>query len=125
MRVFRTTSGRRIRRVLWICFYVPNLGGSVVSDCGDKRPASGTLGYALGVGDTKQKFFCRPEGIMLGTQPVCEPLPLSAPNIDSESVVDVCIDRAEEGSCVVSEAHGFSFRGRPARMDFYDERFFD
>ena len=45
--------------VVDICFYVPNLGGSVVSDCGDTRPASGTLGYVLGVGNTKQKFFCR------------------------------------------------------------------
>ena len=98
-----------------MCLYVPNLGGSVVSDCGDTRPGSDTLGFVLGVGDTKQMFFCRSEGTMLGTQPVCEPLPLSAANIDSESVVDVCIDRAEEGSCVV----------RPVRMDFYDERFFD
>ena len=47
------------------------------------------------VGDTKQTFFCQPEGITSGAQPVCELLPLLAPTIDSESVVDVCIDRAE------------------------------
>ena len=95
MRVLRTTSGWRIRRVLWMCFYVPDVGGSVVSDCGDTRPASGTPFCVLGVGDTKQTFFCQPGGIMSGAQHVCEPLPLSAPTIDSESVVDVCIDRAE------------------------------
>ena len=104
-----------------VCFYVPNLDDSVVSDCsdahvrtGDTRPASCTLGYVLGVGDTKQTFFCLPEGILSGTQPVCEPLPFSAPKIDSGSVVDVCIDRAEEGSCVVSCARGSHIEGDPA-----------
>ena len=38
-------------------FYVRNHGGSVVSDCGDTRPASGTPGYLLDVGDTRQMFF--------------------------------------------------------------------
>ena len=65
-----------------------NLGGSVVSDCGDTRTASGQLGYVLGVGDTQPMLFCW------------------SPNIDS--VVNVCIDRAEEGSCVVSNAHGLA-----------------
>ena len=49
---------------------------------------------------------------MWGTEPVCELLPLSAPNIDSESVVDVCFGRAEEGSCVLSGA-----RGSPLEVD--------
>ena len=71
-----------------MCFYVRNLGGSVVSDCGDTRTASGQLGYVLGVGDTQPMLFCW------------------SPNIDS--VVNVCIDRAEEGSCVVSNAHGLA-----------------
>ena len=39
--------------VVDMCFSVPNLGGSVVSDGGDTRPGSGTPGYVLGVGDTK------------------------------------------------------------------------
>ena len=93
---------------------VPNLGGSDVSDCGDTRPASGNPGCVLGVGDTKQKFFCRTEDIMLGTQPVCEPLPLSAPNIGSESDVDVCIDREGEANCVVSSASGSLIKGDPS-----------
>ena len=69
-------------------FDVPNLHDSVVSGCsdlhlrtGDTRPASCTLGYVLGVGDPKQTFFSLSEGIMSGTQPVCEPLPFSAPNM--------------------------------------------
>ena len=86
----------------------PKLGGSVVSDCGDTRPASGTPGDEPGVGDTKQTFFCQPEVIMSGAQLVCEPLPPSAPNIDSKFVVDVYSDRAEEGSCLVSGARGLS-----------------
>ena len=53
-----------------VCFSVPNLGGSVVSDGGDTRPASGTPGYVLNVRDTKQTFFSQPEGIMSGAQPV-------------------------------------------------------
>ena len=95
-------------------FYVPNMGGSVVRDCGDTRPASGTLGYVLGVEDTKQTFFCQPEDMRSGAQPVCEPLPLTAPNIGSESVVDVCSDRAEEGSCLVSGARGPPIEGDPS-----------
>ena len=99
MRVFRTTSRRETPTcVVDTCFSVPNLGGSVVSDGGDTRPATGTPGYVLGVGDTNQTSFCQPEGIMSGAQPVCEPLPPSAPNIDSKSVLDVCSDLAEEGS---------------------------
>ena len=74
-------------------FSVPNLGGSVVSDGGDTRPASGTPGYVLGVGNTESMFCCRSEGTLSGTQFVCEPLPCSAPKIDSEYGVDVCIDR--------------------------------
>ena len=69
-------------------------------------PSSGTPGYVLGVGDTEKMFFCWSEGTVSGTQPVCKALPLSAPNIGSESVVAVCIDRAEEVSCVVSDAIG-------------------
>ena len=62
-----------------MCFYVLNLGGSVVSDCGDTRAASGT-GHVLEVADTKQMLFCRSEGTV--GNPTC---PLSAPNIDSPS----------------------------------------
>ena len=91
-----------------MCCDVPNLGGSVVSDCGDTRPANGTPGYGLGVGDTKKMFSWRSEGTISGTQPVCQPLPLSAPDIDLESVVDVCI------SCVVSDARGPPIEGDPS-----------
>ena len=82
-------------------FYIPNLDGSVVSDCGNTHPASDTSGHAFGVRDTKQMLFCRSESSRTEPQPVRNPLPLSAPNIDF--VVNVCIDRAEEGSCVVSD----------------------
>ena len=92
------------------CRDVPNLDGSVVHDFGDSRPASGTPSYVLGVGDAKKMFFWRSESTMSGTQPVFEPLPLSAPNIDSESVVDVCMDMAEEVSCVVSDARALLLR---------------
>ena len=64
----------------------------------DTLAASCTLGYVLGVGDTKQMFFCLPEGVV-------------SPNIGSRSVVDVCTDRAEEGSCVVSCARGPPIEG--------------
>ena len=57
------------------CFSVPNLGGSVVSDGGDTRTASGTPGNVLGVGDTKQTSFYQPKGIVSGAQPVSVPLP--------------------------------------------------
>ena len=43
-----------------------------------------------------QKVLCREPSLSVSP---CHFL--SAPNIDSESVVDACIDRAEEGSCVV------------------------
>ena len=32
------------------------------------RPASGTRGFVVVVGDTKQTFFCQPEGIMSGAR---------------------------------------------------------
>ena len=89
--------------------YVPNLDGSVVSDCGDTRPASGPPGYVLGVGDTQPMLFCWSECSRSGTQPVRTPLALSAPNIDS--VENVCIYRAEEGCCVVSDAQGPPIEG--------------
>ena len=82
--------------------YVPNLDGSVVSDCGDTR-------HVLGVGDTQPMLFCWSECSRSGTQPVRTPLALSAPNIDS--VVNVCIYRAEEGCCVVSVAQGPPIEG--------------
>ena len=103
-----------------VCFYVPNLCDSVVSDCsdthlrtGDTRPASCTPGHVLGVGDTKQsscvcqKVSCREPSLFAS---LCH---FSAPNIDSESVVDVCIDRAEEGSCMVSGTSGSPTVGDP------------
>ena len=92
--------------------YVPNLDGPVVSDCGDTRPASSPPGCVLGVGDTKKMLLCWSENSRSGTQPVRKPLRLSAPNIDS--VVNVCIGTAEEGSCVVSDAKGSPFEGDPS-----------
>ena len=100
--------------VVDMCFYVPNLGGSVVSDCGDTRTARCAPGNVLGVGDTEQTFSCQPDDVVTGTQPACEALPLSAPNIDSEFVVDLCIDRAEEGSCLVSGARGSPIERDPS-----------
>ena len=51
---------------------------------------------------------------MSGTKPVCEPFPLSKPNIDSVSAVNVRIVRAELVSCVVSDAHGPLVEGDPS-----------
>ena len=94
-------------------FYEPNLDDSVVSDCDDTHsctddaiPASCTPVSALAVGNTRQTFFCLPEDILSGTQPVCPPSPFLAPNIDSESVVDVRSDRTEEGSRMAPRASG-------------------
>ena len=50
---------------------------------------------AIGVGNTGQTFFCLPEDILSGTQLVCPPSPFLAPNIDSESIVDVRSERTE------------------------------
>ena len=41
----------------------------------------------------------------------CEPLPCLAPKVDSEYGVDACIDSADERSCVVSSASGYSIVG--------------
>ena len=84
---------------------VPNLG-SVVGDCGDTCPAVARQA-TCSVSETPrkcsfvgQKVRCREPSLSARL------LPLSAPNIGSESVVAVCIDRAEEVSCVVSDAIG-------------------
>ena len=81
-----------------VCSYVPNRDNSVVSDCGDTQLRTGDTctarcapGYVLGVGDTEQTFSGQPDGVVSGTQPVCEPLPCSAPKVDSKYSVDVCI----------------------------------
>ena len=52
--------------------------------------------------------------VLSGTQPVCEPLPCSAPKVDSEYGVDVCIYIADERSCMVLCANGYSMVGDPA-----------
>ena len=69
-----------------------------MSDCGDTPLRTGDTctvkcapGSVLGVGDTEQTFSCQSDGVVSGTQPVCEPLPCSAPKTDSEYRVDVCI----------------------------------
>ena len=69
---------------------------------------------AIGVGNTGQTFFCLPEDILSGTQPVCPPSPFLAPNIDSESIVDVRSERTEEGSPVVPGGSGSPMAGDPA-----------
>ena len=51
---------------------------------------------------------------MSGTQLVCEPLQCSAPKVDSEHDVDVCIDSADERSCFVPCASGYSNVRDPA-----------
>ena len=86
-----------------VCSDVPNLDNSVVSDCGDTQLRTGDTCtarcapvYVLGVGDSEQTFSCQPDGVVSGTQLVCEPLPCSAPKVDSEYGVDVCIDSADE-----------------------------
>ena len=55
-----------------------------------------------------QKVLCREPSLSAS---LCH---FSAPNIDSESVVNVCIDRADERSCVVSCASGSLVVGDPA-----------
>ena len=101
-----------------VCSHVPNMDNSVVSDCGDTQLRTGDTctarcasGYVLGVGDTEQIFSCQPDGVVSGTQPVCEPLPCLAPKVASEHGADVCIDSADERSCVVSSASGYSIVG--------------
>ena len=51
--------------------------------------------------DGEQTFSCQPDGVVSGTQPVCEPLPSSAPKVDSEYGVGVCIDGADEGRAAI------------------------
>ena len=121
MRVFCTSSGLRNSRALRMCAPMPNLDNSVVSDCGDTQLRTGdtctvrcAAGYVLGARDTEQTFSCQPDGVVSGTQLVCELLPCSAPKIDSEFGVDVCIDSADEKSCVVSCASGYSIVGDSA-----------
>ena len=98
-----------------VCSYVLNLDNSVVGDTqlqtGDTCTARCAPGCVLGVGDTEQIFSCQPDGVVSGTQPVCELLPCLAPKVDSEYGVDVCIDSADERSCVVSSASGYSNAG--------------
>ena len=104
-----------------MCSHVPNLDNSVVSDCGDTHLRTGdtctarcALGSVLGVGDTEPTFSCQRDGVVSGTQPFCEPLPFSAPKVDSEYGVDVCICSVDEISCMVSCANGYSMVGDPA-----------
>ena len=111
--------------------YVPNLGNSVVSDCGDTQLRTGDTctarcvpGYVLGVWDTEQTFSCLPDGVVSGTQLVCEPLPCSAPKVDLEYGVGVFTDSADLRSCVVSCARQFHC-GRSDCADLYDKRFLD
>ena len=97
--------------------YVPNMDNSVVRDplrTGDTCTTRCSAGYVLGVRDTEPTFSCQPVGVVSGTQLVCELLPSSAPEVDSEYVVDVGIDSADERSCVVSCASGCSVAGDPA-----------
>ena len=104
-----------------VCSCVPNLDNSVVSDFGDTQLPTGdtcTVRCAscsvLGVGDTEQTFSCQPDGVVSRTQLVREPLPCSAPKGGSEYGVNVDIDSADERSCVVSCASGYSIVGDPA-----------
>ena len=75
---------------------------------------TGALGYVLGVGDTEPTFSCQPGRVVSGTQPVCKPLPGSAPNVDSEYEVNGCIDSADERRCVVSCTSDRSIEEGPA-----------
>ena len=77
------------------------------------------FGCRVGSGVAAEPHDIHPH--LWGTQPVC----VSAPNIDPESVLDVCIDRAKEGTSVVSGVRGSPVEGDPSRIDLYDERFFD
>ena len=112
---------RNLTCVADVCSYVPNLDNSVVRDCGDMQLGTGDTGtarcapgYVLGVGDTEQTFSCQPDGVVSGTQPVCELLPCSAQKGDSEYRGDVCINRADERSCMVSCASDCPIVGGPA-----------
>ena len=96
---------------------------SVILRRGDTGTARWALGSVLGVGDTDQRFSCQPDGVVSGTQPVCEPLPCSAPKVDSEYGVDVCIYSADERRCMVSCANGCSMV--EILLDLNDERFLD
>ena len=91
------------------------LGGDTQLRTRDTCTARCALGYVLGVGGTEQTFCCQPDGVVVsGTQLVCEPLQCSAPKVDSECGVDVCIDISDERSCVISCASGYSIVGDPA-----------
>ena len=88
-----------------MCCDIPNLGGTVVSDCGDTRPTNGTRGFVLGVGDTRKCSFVVGNPAFLRAFATCS---------TRHSVVDVCTDRAEEVSCVVSDARGSLIEGDPS-----------
>ena len=87
---------------------------SMIATKGDASPASGTHCCVLGFGNTQQTFLGLLEGIVPGTRLDCQPLPFSAPNTNSESVVGVCLDITEEGSCMVSGTNGSPVVGGPS-----------
>ena len=60
------------RDVLKVDNSVVSGGGDMQLREGNKSTAMGVLGYVLGVGDTESTFSCQPDGVVSGTQPVCE-----------------------------------------------------
>ena len=86
---------------------------------GATRTQPGAPCFVLGVGDTEQTLSCQPDGVVSGTQPVCEPVRCSAPKGASE-YEDVCSDSADERSCGVSWASGYSIMEYPAVRTVYD-----
>ena len=98
MRVFYTSLSLRISR-----------------SCGqgDTCTARGAPGCVFGVGETKQTFPSQPDGVALGTQPVCAPLSGAALKADSER------------RCVVSCTSDCSIEEGTAVWPGYDERSLD
>ena len=118
MRVFCTSSSLRISRALRMCALMYRTWTTPLSviaatrSCGQATWAQPDTRRAL------YSFSCQPDGVVSGTQPVCDFLPRSAPNVDSEYGVDVLFCSADERSCVVSCASGSSIVEDPAVWTF-------
>ena len=105
-----------------VCSYVPNLDDSVVSDCGSTRSCGqatraqpGARRAVYTVSETPSKFSLASQMVLCQEHSLSASLcHVKAPKVDSEYGVDVCIDSADERSCVVSCASGYSIVGDPA-----------
>ena len=117
MRVFCAFSGLRISRALRMCALMYRTWTTPLSVIAATR----SCGQATRVQPGARRALYLVSGIpikrSLASQMVrchCEPLPCSARKVDSEYGVDVFIDSADERSCVVSCASGYSIVADPA-----------